>query len=144
MTNLAIEAERAIWKKAKELNVKFQVATVLPNANIGPIIKPGGEDSSSTSSWVLQLFHGKADAFDEFPPQWHVDVRDTARLHVIALTDPECNGQRLFAFAQPFNRTDVLNVYRKLFPDRKFPEDQPVGRDLSQIPNEDAEALLKK
>ena len=133
-----------MWNSVKETKPAFQVATVLPNANIGPIIKPDGEDSSSTSSWVLRLFHGDADSFDDFPPQWHVDVRDNARLHVIALTDPECNGKRLFAFAEPFNRTDVLNVFRKLFPEKRFPDDKPVGKDLSQIPNEDAEALLKK
>ena len=139
------EAERAVWKKVKEDDLSFQVATVLPNANIGPVIKPGGENPSSTSSWVLKLFNGDANAFDDFPPQYFVDVRDTARLHVIALTDPTCKNQRLFSFAAPFNRVDVLAVFRRLFPERTFPQDRDdTGKDLSQIPNEDAEALLKK
>ena len=77
-------------------------------------------------------------------PQYFVDVRDTARLHVIALIDPECNGERIFAFAAPFNPNDVLAILRKRFPSKSFLADAELGRDLSQIPNEDAEALLKK
>jgi nucleoside-diphosphate-sugar epimerase len=160
------EAERAIWKTAKELKVPFQVACVLPNANIGPIIKPGGEETSSTASWVLRLFNGDTSVFDQVPPQWFVDVRDTARVHVCALIDPENNGQRLFAFGEFPNRShlmvvtqltpsmhvgtpatwnDFLAIFRKLFPDRKFPEDKEgYGKDLSQIPIEGAVAMLKK
>ena len=141
---ISSEAERAIWKTVKDLNPSFQVATVLPNANLGPIIKPGAEDTSNTSSWVLKLFKGDAKAFDDFPPQYYVDVRDTARLHVIALTDPSCNGRRLFAFAAPFNRTDALKGFRGLFPKREFPADTKVGKDLSEISNGEAERLLRK
>lgn len=139
------EAERAIWAAVKDANAKFQVATVLPNAMFGPILKPSGEKTSSTASWLLELYRGKADAFDEFPPQYHVDVRDTAKLHTIALTDPSCNGERIFSFAAPFNRSDVLALFRKLRPRQSFPtDDRETGRDLSVIPNEDAEELLKK
>ena len=139
------EAERAVWKKVKETRPSFQVATVLPNAMFGAVLKPQGRNSSSTSSWALKLFDGDADAFDDFPPQYFVDVRDTARLMVIGLTDPVCNGERIFSFAAPFNREDTLAVFRKLYPDREFPKDkQGTGKDLSQIPNEDAEALLRK
>ncbi len=62
--------------------------------------------------------------------RYYVDVRDTARLHVFALTDPSCDGQRIFAFAAPFNRTDVLKGFRKLFPNRDFPVDRLVGQDF--------------
>jgi len=138
------EAEQAIWTAVRETNPPFQVATILPNANLGPIIKPGGEDSSSTASWVLKVFKGE-DPDPNFPPQYFVDVRDTARLHVIALIDPSCNGHRLFAFAAPFNWNDVLAIFRKQNPSKTFAQDiEGLGRDLSEIPNDDAEALLKK
>ena len=52
---------------------------------------------------------------DLAPPQYYVDVRDTARLHVIALVDSDCNGQRLFAFAGPFNPNDILAAFRCVF-----------------------------
>ena len=120
------------------------MAAVLPNANFGPILKPGGENEASTASWVTRLFQGKTDAYD-IPPQYFVDVRDTARLHVIGLIDPSCNGERIFAFAQPYNWGDVLAIFRQENPGKTFPEaPENEGRDLSQIPSEDAEALLRK
>lgn len=139
------EAERAIWRTAKEAHASFQVSTILPNAMFGPILKKGGADSSSTATWLLKLFNGDEGAFDSFPPQYYVDVRDTARLHSIALRDPSCSGQRLFSFAAPFNRSDVLALFHELCPDKTFPaDDRETGRDLSIIPNEDANELLKK
>jgi nucleoside-diphosphate-sugar epimerase len=61
------EAERAVWQAVKETNPPFQVSAVLPNMNIGPIIKPGGELSSSTASMVVKLFNGDSSVLD-FPP----------------------------------------------------------------------------
>jgi nucleoside-diphosphate-sugar epimerase len=139
------EAERAIWRITKESGAQFQVSTILPNAMFGPLLKPGGADSSSTATWLLNLFNGDADAFESFPPQYYVDVRDTARLQSIALRDPSCHGERLFSFAAPFNRSDVLALFRELRPGKTFPaDDRETGRDLSVIPNEDANELLKK
>lgn len=112
--------------------------------NMGPIIKPGGEKEASTASMVANLFNGDKSTLD-FPPQYFVDVRDDARLHVAALIDPSCNGRRIFAFAAPFNWNDVLAIFRKQNPGKTFPEDvEGMGRDLSQIPTEFAEELLKK
>ncbi|GAB7330188.1 hypothetical protein MBLNU13_g01854t2 [Cladosporium sp. NU13] len=139
------EAERAVWRIAKESGARFQVSAILPNAMFGPLLKPGGADTSSTATWLLNLFNGDADAFDSFPPQYYVDVRDTACLHSIALRDPSCHGRRLFSFAAPFNRSDVLALFRELRPGKTFPEDdRETGRDLSVIPNEDANELLEK
>lgn len=99
---------------------------------------------SSTGRWPIQLWKGDT-AVKDMPPQYFIDVRDDARLHVIALIDPSCNGQRIFGFAAPYNWNDVLAIFRKQNPDKTFVDDFPdMGRDLSQIPNEDAEALLKK
>ena len=61
------EAERAFWKAIKETNPPFQVCAVLPNANFGPILKPGGEMSSSTATMVIKLFNGD-DSFLHVPP----------------------------------------------------------------------------
>ncbi|KAK5170972.1 uncharacterized protein LTR77_004116 [Saxophila tyrrhenica] len=139
------EAERAIWKAVKETSPPFQVAAVLPNANLGPILQPGAENSSSTASWPLQLWNGDTSVTTSVPPQYFVDVRDTARLHVIAMIDPACNGERIFAFAAPFTWNDILAVLRKQNPGREFPADmEGGGRDMSVVPNGEAEALLRK
>lgn len=85
------------------------------------------------------------DSVFAFPPQWFVDVRDTAKLHVAALIDPSANGQRIFAFAAPYSWNDILAILRKQNPDREFMADKEgEGKDLSRIENNSAEALLKK
>jgi hypothetical protein len=76
-----------------------------------------------------------------------VDVRDTAKLHLAALTMPEEApiGSRIFGFGYPYNWNDVLAVLRKLYPNKTFIDDLPdLGRDLSHVPNQSANELLKK
>ncbi|TKA65606.1 hypothetical protein B0A55_09897 [Friedmanniomyces simplex] len=140
------EAERAVWRAVAETRPPFQVCAVLPNANFGRILQPGGEKGASTGSWVVSLFTGEVQGVDpvEIPPQYFVNVADDARLHVAALIDPACNGKRIFAFAQPFNWNDILAILRKLRPDKEFREDVDCGRDLSEVPNQEAEELLRK
>lgn len=134
-------AEQALWKAVKEESPSFQVATVLPDANYGSLMKP---DGNSTGSWVIDLYNGKDYAFD-FPPQWFVDVSDDAKLHVAALIDPACNGERIFASAEPYNWNDILAIFRKIEPNKSFLEDRKgLGRARSEIPNGEAEELLKK
>ena len=73
-----------------------------------------------------------------------VNVKDTARLHVAALLDPEVENERILAYAHPFNWNDVLAALRKIYPDKKFPndiEDEP--RDLSKLDNSRGATLLK-
>jgi len=138
------EAERAFWKCIKETKAPFQAAAVLPNANFGPILRPGGETGSSTGSWPIGVMNGDTSNL-ETPPQWFVDVRDDARLHVAALIDPECDGQRIFAFAAPYNWTQILSILKEQNPGKDLPDPpKDEGKDLCKIPNEDAEALLKK
>ncbi|KAK5674679.1 hypothetical protein LTS10_012680 [Elasticomyces elasticus] len=137
------EGERAIWAAVAEEKPSFQVSAVLPDANFGRILQPGAEESSSTGSWAVRLYQGDTSALAS-PPHWFVDVADTARLHVAALIDPSCDGQRVFAFAEPFNWNDLLGVFRKLRPGHTVMEDTKMGRNLSLVPNKDAEELLVK
>ena len=61
------------------------------------------------------------------------------------MVDPACNGKRIFAFAEPLNANRLLGILRKLYPDKSFVDDRDDStEDLSRIPNEKAEALLKK
>ena len=58
-----------------------------------------------------------------------VNVKDTARLHVAALLDPDVENERILAFAHP---------------DKKFPTDiENEPRDLSKLDNSREAALLK-
>lgn len=75
-----------------------------------------------------------------------MDVRDDARLHVAALLDPKVKSQRIFAFAEPYNYTDIIALLHKMRPNNtKLPAPaENEGRDLTIIkPREKAEQLLK-
>lgn len=73
-------------------------------------------------------------------------MQDTSRLHVIGLLDPAVNDERIFAFARPYNYTDVIGILRKLRPHRQLPDPpENEGRDLSDVkPSKRAEELLKE
>jgi hypothetical protein len=78
--------------------------------------------------------------------EYFIDVHDDARVHVAALLDPTVQNERLFAFAQAFNWTDIIGILTKLRPDnQRIPQPQPnEGRDLSDVKGRKrAEDLIK-
>lgn len=73
-----------------------------------------------------------------------VNVKDTARLHVAALLNPDVENERILAFAYPYTWNEVLATLRKIYPDKKFPADIEDGpRNLSKLDNSRGAALLK-
>lgn len=78
-------------------------------------------------------------------PEWFVDVRDTADIHLAALTSSTlaAGGARIWAAAGPFNINDVLKALRNLYPKKTFPDDvEGIERDLSRIDNKRGGELL--
>lgn len=56
----------------------------------------------------------------------------------------EVSSERLFGFAERWNFNKLLAIYRKTYPDRKFPGDVPgLGVDGVQPPRERAEEVLR-
>jgi nucleoside-diphosphate-sugar epimerase len=127
------EAERALWQAVKETNPPF--------ANFGHRIRATG---NSTGDWLLSVYNNEQTMLNHAPPQYFINVRDDAKLHVIALTDPACNGDRIFGFADTYSLNKILAILRKLDPSRQYPEDKDMGEDLTEVPNAEAEALLRK
>ncbi|KAI9660479.1 MAG: hypothetical protein M1821_009829 [Bathelium mastoideum] len=139
------QAEYEAWEFMKKEEPNFTFSTVLPNMNWGRIISVDNQGHPSTSAHPVYLYQGDVESCVTAPPQWYVDVEDDARLHVAALTRRDTTGERIFAFTAPFNWNDVLAQYRTMFPGKKFVDDiEGQGRDLSKIPNERAEQLLKE
>ena len=76
--------------------------------------------------------------------EWLVDVRDTARLQVAALTQPDVENERIFAFVSPLNWNDVMAILRELKPGHEWPDDVAgLGRDLLRVSTEREEGMLK-
>ena len=136
------QAEQAVWKFAKEKKPDFVVNAVLPNANMGEILSE--KQPASTGAWAKALYYGSLDKVKDIPPQWMVDVKDTARIHVSALIDAEIENERILAYACPFNWNDILACLRSLYPDKTFEEDIPnAPRDLSTLDNSRGAELLR-
>ena len=135
------QAEQAVWKFIEDKKPGFVVNAVLPSVNIGEILSD--KQPASTGAWVKALYYGELDKFRDIPPQWGVNVKDTARVHVSALIDPDVENERILAYAFPYNWSTLLNVLRKLRPDRTFPDDIPnEPKDLSTLDNSRGAELL--
>ncbi|KID82316.1 aldehyde reductase II [Metarhizium guizhouense ARSEF 977] len=136
------EGERAAWNWMRANKPHFVMNTVLPSVNYGRVLSP--QMTASTMGLTRRLLQGDKTVLHLLPPQWYVDVQDTARLHVIGLLDPAVRDERLFAFAGPHNWTDVIQVFRRLCPQSKLPPaPENEGRDLSDVkPAKRAEQLL--
>ena len=136
------QAEKAVWDFVKEHKPAYALNAVLPNANFGPLLND--KVSASTGEWVRAAYRGEMDKVKSIPPQWMVNVQDTARVHVAALLAPELQNERILAFAQPYNWNDILAALRKGFPGKEFPRDDPEQqRDLSELDNSQGAELLR-
>ncbi|KAK5167089.1 uncharacterized protein LTR77_007819 [Saxophila tyrrhenica] len=132
--------EKAMWKFAEDEKPHFTVNSILPDFNVGRILTSGGPTGSS----VEMLLNGSV---PPFPNQYHIDVIDDARIHVIAAAmDPGVENERIFAFARPFQFTEMIKDLHELRPGVQTIAQPPEneGHDLSKVPNARGAELLKK
>ncbi|KAG6358980.1 hypothetical protein INS49_012500 [Diaporthe citri] len=130
-------AEKEVWKFAEE-NPKFTINCVNPAVNMGRVIDSPGE----TGGLVIRAFNGNVQW--DFLPQYMVNVVDSARLHLAALIDGSVKNERIMAFNVPFNWNVVLDNFRELFPNKKFPDNQEQQSDISEVDNKLGAELLRK
>ncbi|KAK6949297.1 hypothetical protein Daesc_009371 [Daldinia eschscholtzii] len=140
--------EQAAWEWVRLHKPHFTFNAVLPDFNTGAPINVARQASRSTAGMISVLIE-KGEALKPedvvFPPQWYIDVRDDAALHVAALIYPDVVDERLFGFAYPFNVNDVIRTLKALYPKHKFGDEiADAGRDLCTVTNERAEELLKR
>ncbi|RYP59404.1 hypothetical protein DL769_008549 [Monosporascus sp. CRB-8-3] len=155
-----MKSELALWGFVKEHQPAFVVNSVglpgllprvlyhltkrlkvVPCFNIGRVVVKG----SWPSRVIIDMYEGKTDLWAAALPQHMINVIDDARLHLIAAMDGAVANERIIAMAYPYNRNDILDVFRELRPGRRFPENDPeLGRDLSEVDNTLGVKLLKK
>lgn len=149
-----VEAERACWKWVEEKKPGFAFSSVLPSGNFGPAMHAG--QSSPTLTWIRLLINGDLETVSKvgMAPrkslrlsyllsliadntshiEYFVDVRDTARLHIAALIDPSVKGERILGYCEPYNWSALLDILRKAYPDRKWPENiANEAKDLTTV-----------
>ncbi|GKU10144.1 unnamed protein product [Fusarium langsethiae] len=143
-----VQSEQALWKYHDEHRNErpdLVVNTVLPNYNWGKSIDVANQGYPSSSGLPAMLYKGKvATVHRRILPQYYIDVDDTGRLHVAAAIFDHVKDQRIFGFAGRFNWDQVLDILRKHYPEKTFPENFSSGEDANEIePRGKAEQLLK-
>ncbi|CAG8909345.1 unnamed protein product [Penicillium egyptiacum] len=108
------QCELEAWRWVRSNRCSFGFNTVLPAFTVGRILHP--QIPGSTMGWVRSLLIGNRTPLSLIPPKWFVDVEDVARLFVVALLAPSVTSERLFAFGESTNWTDVVRILRQLDP----------------------------
>ena len=138
-------SEKAAWAFMDEAKPQFAFNVILPNCNFGPSLVFEKQGWPSTGGFPKALFDGDVSMIASIPPLYHIDVRDDAKLHVAALVHPGIKNDRLWGFAEPFTWNTVLAIYRRLWPERQFPEDfSGLEKDQGEAPTESALMALKE
>jgi len=141
------EGEKAAWKFVKDEKPSFQLNTVLPDLVIGEILNPNSD--GSTSGMVNKIItSGDTSAVWPFAvvPSFYVDVKDTARIHLAALVEPDVQNERLWALAGTFTLNEILGILRT------FPNNSKIPKDIDecgipteiQVDNSRSTELLKR
>ncbi|EAZ63573.1 Coumarine and phenylpropanoid biosynthesis [Scheffersomyces stipitis CBS 6054] len=111
-------AEKAAWEYVEAKPVQYGLTVINPVLVIGPSLKK--QVTNSTSLNIIQgLIDGsKKNGVD--PSSVHlVDVRDVAKLHILALTTEEALGERfLAATGSTLTWVDAANILRSRIPEK--------------------------
>ncbi|WP_127716331.1 NAD-dependent epimerase/dehydratase family protein [Halobacteriovorax sp. HLS] len=110
------EAEKLLWKKAKELNL--DVVTILP----GMIIGPNFYQHTPSTYFFKKLLNGKIPMM--LPVSFsYVDVRDVVSAHIKAYETKHSAG-RYIACGDLISMKDVMGIFRDHDPSLKLPTKQ--------------------
>lgn len=106
-------SEMAAWEFIKNEGGKMEFATVNPVGVMGPVL---ASDYSHSNIQIRQLLTGETKAVPNVD-SGYVDVRDVAKLHLLAMTTPEANGERFLATTgETYSMLEVANILREAFP----------------------------
>jgi dihydroflavonol-4-reductase len=102
-------AERAAWAWLAEEGRGLELVTINPSLVLGPVL---GSDYSASIEVIKKLLDGSIPALPRFGFNV-VDVRDIARLHVLAMTAPEAAGERFIGSGDFYWMSDVAKMIKQ-------------------------------
>ena len=111
-------AEKAAWDYIQGDGAGLELATINPVAVLGPAMSG---DVSASLELVTQPMLNKVPAFPKLT-FGIVDVRDVALAHVAAMEKPEAAGQRFLVGDKILSFTQIGDILREAYPDRKLPK----------------------
>lgn len=119
-----VKAEKAAWEFLATQKPSFDLAAINPDIVLGPMLQPvpGPKNVNETNAFAIYNFlNGTYKDIDTlFFPFYHwVDVRDVARAHVLALTNPKSSNQRHLLASSLVSPQLIINIIRENFPELK-------------------------
>ncbi|KAF2440049.1 NAD(P)-binding protein [Karstenula rhodostoma CBS 690.94] len=142
-----IAGEQACWKYVRQhSDCGFVLNTVIPATCMGPVIAPAEQQYPSTAGFIRSLHECQGqELFDVIEPQWYVDVRDQARLHVAGAVLDGVENRRIFAWAGPYTWIGVADVLEEEMGKRTTIRLADKGKDMTKVLAKDkAESYLKR
>lgn len=107
-------AERAAWDFLSGAAGAMELTTVLPVAVMGPVL---GKEITGANHLIQLMLSGRMRAL----PDIHVpivDVRDVAKAHVLAMTNPRAAGERfLLSSGRALSMKEIASILRAEFCD---------------------------
>lgn len=134
-----VQSEQKLWKLVKERKPHFVVNTVLPDFLAG---LPVNMDKQGlvTSNGALKWMWDGQDGWQMLYPQFMIDARDCALLHVAALVHPHLESERVFGYAHNKTWTDWIARLKRMYPEHAFPGVYfRVGRCVQEIALDEAD-----
>lgn len=102
-------AERAAWAWQDAQGGVLELAAINPSYVIGPVL---GFDFSASLAVVKKLLDGSVPTIPRFGFDL-VDVRDIARLHILAMTTPSAAGQRFIGSGDFFWVKEIAGILKQ-------------------------------
>ena len=118
-------AERKAWEMVEKADRKNVLTSIQPGFIMGPVLE---EDIGTSGELIRKMMTGGFPGVPDITVPL-VDVRDTAAMHVNALTHPEFAGKRCIAAGQSSRLIEIAGLlaedfpqYAKKLPTRQLPD----------------------
>jgi nucleoside-diphosphate-sugar epimerase len=111
-------AEKAAWDFLENEKPGFTLVTLCPPMIYGPVLHQvkSLDDLNTSSARILKLYQGIPRSGPVGSPM-HIDVRDLAQAHVLAIENPKAANQRFFMAAQLATEKELRAIMEKNFPE---------------------------
>lgn len=111
-------AERAAWKFIETENPQFAITTIQVPYVFGPSVNGIGIKNLNTSNLAIYGLINPANEEQDYEGMKHyIDVRDCAKTHIIAMTEPGLDNKRCFSIAGLANGQLIADTLHKIRPD---------------------------
>lgn len=111
-------AEQAAWHYVGTTPNAPELVTILPGAILGPILE---NDFGTSANLVKKLLDGSMPAMPKIGYEL-VDVRSVASAFILAVENEKANGNRFLCANGFLTFSDIANILREKYPERKIPK----------------------